>query len=451
MWPHYIRCHMARVSSAVRQFARGPGVAIGAATALVALVGIIRESAAASTLGIGRALDSYVSAVAVMLLVASALISTASSAALPELARRAVAFDMDDLRALAIAVATAATVVGSAAGVLVRLCAPEIARIVGGDELDVVSEIEGLIAYGAVVIIGASALRGALMATLQSVSWFVLPAGAPAISSSCVAVVALVTEATPTDLVRALMVGLLAEAFVLAGAVGVAIRPRLRLLRRGLGLLAPICGRAGFGFMAALVFGVNATVDYSVANRLEDGAAAQLALASRIPLAVAGLLVAVFVTPFYTRLARAMGDGGRQGVAQLYRGRVWRVTVVSSCVAVATSIVGFAAARILFSHGELTDADALDVAMTQVVYALSLVPFVLGGLAGRALLAADRQGTQFLVALAGALLNLVLSVALGSVVGRNGVALATGVVYFTTFGAMGILVVRSAPRRSTVV
>jgi len=415
------------------------GILIAAAG--VAGTGLLRESAVAAALGLGLELDSFVTAFGLLLLVGSALVSTASSALLPELARRSPRGEDRAAGDLAGAAILFGLLVGAIAATVLYLLSPALADLVAGGDPTRTDLVERLLRLAAPIVVTASAVRGVLVTVLQANGRFPLPAGVQMISSlSIVGAVLLIGRPDVHDVMKSYLVGLMIELVVLAVAVWRQMRPAMSPPRQAASLMRPIASRALFSLGATLVFGLNPLIDYAVANGLDPGSAARLSVSSRVPLASGALIVAVIVSPSYTALAKAFGSGGRSLVLSEFSDRVRHLLRLSAALSAIVAAAGAPIAYLFFSYGELTGGDAGRIALTQTVYAAAIPVYVAGVLASRALLAADRQALQFFVGVAGAGANLLLDLLLGELFGVNGIAAATGLVYLTTFFAMTRLV-----------
>lgn len=411
----------------------GPSVGIFAATLVVSAAGLARESSVAAALGLGGQLDSLVTALSVMMLVGSALVSTAGAAVLPELARTMRAGDDLRTRDLVGSTILGSLVVGVLLGGVAFALAPPLAEWLSGAETAVADKVRDLLRVFAVIAIPLSAVRGALSAVLQAKETFVLPAGIQVVSSTFMAAAAFaIDRPAPRDLLSWFVLGLAVEVFILLAAATFRLAPRVPGHRGMATLLRPLVPRACYSLLATVVFGLNPVIDYAVANRLEPGSAAQLSLAGRIPLAAAAVVVAVIVTPAYTTMSEAYGAGGRSAVKEILRSRLRTSAQLGVATAVIVAVGGYLVARVLYGYGELGTSDASSIAVTQTVYALSIPFYVIGVLASRALFAADRQSLHLVIGVSGAIGNLILDIALGRLIGVNGIALATGLVYVLT-------------------
>lgn len=412
----------------------GTSTGIFIATVGVSGAGLLRESSVAASFGLGGALDSLVTAVSVLLLVGSSLVSTASAALLPELTRAIRGSDQTRTRQLVGSTVVVSTLAGVVLGALTYVLAPTLAEWLSGRATTEADAVRGLLQEFAVVVIPASAARGALISILQAAEIYALPAGIQIVSSSFMAVAALAIERpSPTELLGWFALGVYVEVVVLFVVVLVRRSPQVPRVRSLVSLMRPIGPRASYSLLATVVFGLNPVIDYAVANRLDAGSAARLSLATRIPLAAAAVIVAVIVTPSYTAMAEAFGRTGRSGVYRILRSRIGRAIALSGLAAAVVAVGGFVVARVFYSHGELAVSDANSIAVTQIAYALGIPFYVSGVLASRALLAADRQFWHLAIGIGGAVVNVVLDVVLGAAFGVNGIALATGAAYLTTF------------------
>lgn len=425
-----------RPMPSIKRLLRSAALPVGLASLIASGFGLLRESAVASTLGLGIELDALATSLSLVLFVGSAIASTVSSGLLTEM----VLLESSDHRrsdAFVLRAVLLSLLVGLALGVGIHAYAPLIADAIYGvpEARDAMtSTLRGF----AIVCTAALAGRGCLAAALQSRGRFVAPAAVPVVSSALLAGAAIaLADPTPRILGFWFSIGVVAEVAVLAARLIASTRRRPAPTTTAAPTAAVVVWRRlGAGLAAAAVFGAGPFIDLAVAGWYRSGAAGALSLAGRIPLAVGALLVAAIVTPLYTELAAAEVAGDGQRFHAVVRRSLRRLFVIGSGTAAVIAVAGFAVARLLFAQGELDVDDAMAIARTQAVYSLVMPPFAAGVLLSRALLAMNRQGAVLLVGLVGAGVNVLLDVLLVRVFGVNGIALATVLVYSLTMTLM---------------
>lgn len=400
------------------------------ATLVASGVGLLREVVVASSLGLGSALDALVTSVAFAALLSSSLVSASTSSVTPLVARHSAGEEMRCRLAGALVLTSIA--VGMVAASILWLARSWLAEVLWAGRS---SGTGG--GFAAIVLVAAlfGCLRGTSTAWLNANERFLPPALVPAAGSATViAFVLFSDEPTGSSLAACFAVSIGLESLILFASQSAQTRPSFP----DVAALRLVWG-AGAGWstslLGAIIFGLNPIIDLAVANGLEDGSAARLAVASRVPLAVAALSAVVLVTPAFTRMSQLAAERPTH-VVDAARVELRRIGSLLIPVSVALGTVGTVAARLVYARGELSTGDAWNIGVTQSVVSLAILPYVGGVLMSRALMSLGRFRNVLAAAVIGASANVVLDFALGATIGVNGIALATALVYSLTMWMM---------------
>jgi putative peptidoglycan lipid II flippase len=174
--------------------------------------------------------------------------------------------------------------------------------------------------------------------------------------------------------------------------------------------------------------------DTIIASFLARGAVSALYYADRLnqlPIGVIGIAAGTVVLP---EMARRIAAGDEAGALQA-QNRAIEFTLVLSvpCVA-AFLLVPDLIMRALFARGAFTAADAAAAGATLAAYTIGLLPFVLIRSVSATFLARGDTWTPVKAALAAAVVNIALKVALMGPLAQVGLALATAIGAWINFG-----------------
>jgi putative peptidoglycan lipid II flippase len=141
-----------------------------------------------------------------------------------------------------------------------------------------------------------------------------------------------------------------------------------------------------------------------------------------LPIGVVGIAVGIVLLP---EMSRRLAAGDETGAAAA-QGRAIELTLLIAIPFVAAAIaIPDLVMRALFARGAFTNADAAAAAATLSAYAIGLVPFMWMRSFTAPFLARGDTATPVKAALAAALVNILLKVALMGSLAQVGLALAT--------------------------
>jgi putative peptidoglycan lipid II flippase len=167
--------------------------------------------------------------------------------------------------------------------------------------------------------------------------------------------------------------------------------------------------------------------DTLIATFLPAGALSALYYADRInqlPIGVVGIAIGIVLLP---EMSRRLAAGDEAGAAAA-QGRAIELTLLIAIPFVAAAIaIPDLVMRGLFARGAFTNADAAAAAATLSAYAVGLIPFMWMRSFTAPFLARGDTTTPVKAALAAALVNILLKVALMGSLAQVGLALATSV------------------------
>jgi putative peptidoglycan lipid II flippase len=176
--------------------------------------------------------------------------------------------------------------------------------------------------------------------------------------------------------------------------------------------------------------------DTVIATFLPAGALSALYYADRInqlPIGVVGIAIGIVLLP---EMSRRLAAGDEAGAAAS-QGRAIELTLLIAVPFVAASIaIPDLVMRALFARGAFTNADAAAAAATLSAYAVGLIPFMWMRSFTAPFLARGDTATPVKAALAAALVNILLKVALMGSLAQVGLALATSVGAWLNWGLL---------------
>ncbi len=424
---------------------RSNALLVGSITAVASVIALARDVIVSRSVGFGGELDTWSVALAWTTVGTSALVSGISAAVVPWFSGRRLSQHGSPAIGSAMDVVATTGLAGGVLGIVLWLSSDQIAGLLAPPTSE--QSLETVLRVMSVIVIAPAAMRGAAASLLHAGHRFALPAASTMLTSGCVMAVALTGTVDAERLALAHGVGLTAEALLLTGVL--ARREGVTASVAGCRALARALARPVATTSAgSLLFGVGPVIDLWFAGRVDEGKAGQLAVAGRIPLAIAAMLTTAFATPAFPTIAQRATSGARgalDGTWAAMRSTLWPV------VGATTAIVLFSipTASLAFRGSEVTAEQARAVAVVQMIYALTIPTYVAGTLFARGLQASGRFGTVFWVGLIGALANVLLDWILSELFGLRGIAFATAVVYAFVLALMWLELGRLA-RRSGV-
>jgi putative peptidoglycan lipid II flippase len=149
-----------------------------------------------------------------------------------------------------------------------------------------------------------------------------------------------------------------------------------------------------------------------------------------------------FGTAALPRYSMYAAQGDRDGLWRAYRRDGLFVVLFGAGTALALIAVSAPVVRLLYERGAFSPADTIAVARIQSFCTVQLPGYLLGILGSRVLNALGRDWEVMVIAVTGALMNVVGNLVLSRWLGVAGIALSTGLVYTISATAMAILVAR---------
>ena len=421
----------------------GAGVAAG----IVRAVALVKELVVAARLGTGDALDAFLLALAVPLFVAAAFRSAILSSLIPRfVAVREREGREAAGRLLASSLARHALVAGAASADLALAAHPIVLVVASGfpPEKQLLTERLFVLLSALVLFDGLAAVwSAALQAEGRIVVSTLALVGGPLVTLLALAA----TEGrSPEILVFGTVAGALVEMVCVAVFLRASGWSPLALDRPwGAHVQDSTKGFAkllvGIGVLA-----VNPIVDQGMAAHLGAGSVAELGYGGRVVGGILGIVAMAFGTAALPRYSMYAAQGDRSGLWRAFRRDGLFVVLFGTGTALALAAVSEPVTRWLYERGAFSPADTAVVARIQSFCTVQLPGYLLGILGSRVLNALGRDWEIVVIAVAGALLNVLGNVVLSRWLGVAGIALSTGLAYTITASAMSIIVARTLRR-----
>ncbi len=397
------------------------------ATALVQVVGIMRELFLAAQVGVSPELDAAIVGLALPLVVSTVFVAGARTALVPAYFDADREGDPDRGKRLAGVVMVWVAITGSVAAVLLALGA-DAAVAVTGPGLDISGKVVAAdyVRLTAPILV-AMGVSSVLYATCQAEDMF----GWIAWSIVTGPLVALITMILLWDDLglTALAVGSLIGPFVSLVVLVVAVArrhvtPIAGLFGRGLGLRA-FWHHALPLTVSAAILQLNTVVDRAVASLVAPGAISALRYGDSLVRAPISAISPAWGAGLYPALVRSTQAQGEDELGPATQ-RTLRFTIAAFVpIAILAAAVAPVAVAVVFGRGRFGPEDVSRVAEVLAAFAplialLMVQPVLVGALNAR------RQGTMLLVAgIVHVVLNTFFDVVLGFTLGVVGVALSS--------------------------
>lgn len=434
--------------------ARSPRFALmlagaGAASGAVRAIALVKELIVASRFGTGDALEAFLIALAVPLLLSAAYRSAIMSSLVPRfVAAREREGREAAGRLLASSLARHAVVAGASAAALALLAHPIVLIIASGFPAEKQALAEHLFRLLSVLVL-FDGLAAVWSAALQAEGRIVIStlgfAGTPLVTLAAL----LATGAhSPEVLVLGTVAGAVAEAAWAVVFLGAGGWSPLAFDRPW----AAHAKESAKGFAKLLVgsaiLAVNPIIDQAMAAHLGSGSVAELGFGGRVVSGVLGIVAMAFGTAALPRYSMYAAEADAEGLGRAYRRDSLFVVLCGAATALILIAASTPVTRALFERGAFSAADTAAVSRVQAFCALQIPGFLAVGLSSRVLNALGLDWEVLVIALAGALLNVVGNLVLSRWFGVAGIALSTAVVYTVTATATALVVRRSLQRGS---
>jgi len=406
---------------------------VGGWTLVSRVTGFVRDIVMAAVLGAGPVADAFFVAFRLPNHFRAIFAEGAFAAAfVPAYARRLQQGGQEEARRFADGIGAGLMLVLAAVLVLALLFTPTVVRVLAPGLAADPMRFELAVALTRITFpyLALMSLETLIAGTLNANHRFASAAGAPVLLNISMVSTLLLAAAFPTA-GHAAAWGVLAAGFLQALLVGgdaavhgFGLRFRWPTLdaptKQFLKALGPAIIGAG-GVQLALF------ADTVIATFLPTGALSALYYADRInqlPIGVVGIAIGIVLLP---EMSRRLAAGDEAGAAAA-QGRAIELTLLIAIPFVAAAIaIPDLVMRALFARGAFTNADAAAAAATLSAYAIGLIPFMWMRSFTAPFLARGDTATPVKAALAAALVNILLKVALMGALAQVGLALATSV------------------------
>jgi len=426
----------------------GPLIAVGAAATVSRGAALAKDLLVANRFGVSDALDAFLVALAVPLLVTGTVRSAVHGAFVPWLVRRRAAVGPEQARgdagrALGAVLAFAITIgavlfvfAGALAELLGSAFAPDKRRLTA----DLLRMLAPFVALDAV-----AAIWGAAMHAEERF-------GVPTLAGALSAIVTglLLWTVWPTLGVALLALGMVGGAALEAATVGGALArngrwfpPRLETPDRALRELI-----VGFGtlIVGTVLMAASPVVDQLMAARLSAGSVAALSFGGKISAGILGIAAVALGTVVLPRFSRLAGEGEWGVLTRLARRIVGSVALAGLAVALGVAAISVPVVRALFEHGSFDTADTAVVARIQALYVLQFPGHLVGLTLASLLNSLGRHRVVLALAASSFTLNVVGNLILMRWIGVAGIALSTTATY-TAVAIVTALAARAELRR----
>jgi peptidoglycan biosynthesis protein MviN/MurJ (putative lipid II flippase) len=180
---------------------------------------------------------------------------------------------------------------------------------------------------------------------------------------------------------------------------------------------------------AAFLTGTNVLVDQSVASTVGAGNVAVLGYASRIIGVVLQVGIFAVSSVLLSHFSHLVATRDRTALHKAVRQQSLVAGGVGLAVTIALVLLSHPLVRLVFQRGQFSAADAELVGAVQSLYALQLVPHMMGIVWVRFLSAAGSNRPIMFISGVNLVANVVLDLALVGPFGVKGIALSTSIVY----------------------
>lgn len=428
----------------------------GTGTALSRILGFVRDMLMAALLGSGPVADAFVVAFRLPNLFRRLLSEGALNAAFVPIHAReekkggpeaAALFAGDALVSFSLVLLALTALFEIGMGLVVLALAPGFARDPAKMELTIHL---ARIAFPYLALATIAALFAGLLNTAHR---FAMAAFAPVAFN--VVLVGILAGAFFLDGDGPRIAAFLAAGVVLAGAVQLVLcivavrRARIAIAwrrPRWTPALAALFTLALPGLFAGGAAQINAFIGAIVASS-SPGAVSWLYYADRVyqlPLGIVGVAIGLVLLP---DLARRLAAGDEKGAALSQDRAVEFALAASLPAALAMGILAYPIVDVLFRHGAFDDRAAFETARTLAAFAIGLPGYMLAKALQPAFFARGDLRTPTLIAAGGALVDLILALALFPVLAQVGVALAAAAAGWLNALALSVLLVLRARHR----
>lgn len=406
-----------------------------AAGLLVKIVAFAKETAVAATYARTDALEAFLLAALVPMLIANLLGETLNQALIPGLIRVRQSEGQQAARWMVGAAMLWLMVAMLLAMAVLAMLAPTVAKIALPHFSHAKQQLTVHLFYQLMPVMLLAAMAGNGTAVLNAAERFTAPTLAPMLNSLAVLVgIGLFAGRWGIEaLVWATLVGALVLAAVLASwlpssgyAIGfkwLPLQGEMRQVARSYALLT----------MSAVVANAGLVADQTMAAWLPAGSVAALNYSGRLVSVVVSLLAGALATALTPYLAQMAAEGNWTGCRTAVEHWLMRCLAVTVPLAGVLIAMAHPIVRILYQRGNFHAADSLAVAPVLAAYALQIPFFAASRVDYRMLLVLGRNDVILRCGAINLLLDVVLNLLLMHFWGVVGIALATSMWTISTF------------------
>jgi putative peptidoglycan lipid II flippase len=422
----------------------GATVAVGVATALVRLFGLVKNQAIAASFGVGLDVECFLLASILPTFAYGVLANSLPSALLPALAGVRLRSGPEAARRLGAELLGWSLLVWLAAGLVVGLAWPAYLALVGGGFAPQKAALCTRLFYlllPSLVLHGTSALWSALLNAEKRFLGPVLVLGVIPLSVAASALW-LGPELGAYALAGGYLAGVVVELLLVAlcaARAGVALVP-LRPARSPeaalvLGQYLPVLG-------GGLLMRSTTLVDQSMAAALPAGNLAALSYADVVVsavLAVGASALGTAILPYLSDMAAAREFGAMRRSLRTWTALVLAVSIPATAAAVllARPLIG-----VLFERGQFRAEHTAEVGWIFALYVLQVPCYAVGILCARVLSALARNQLLLAIASVNLVADVLLNLAFIPWLGAAGIALSTALVYLLSMLLLWLAVTR---------
>jgi len=408
---------------------------VGSATLLVRLAAFARELVIAREFGVGSAMDAFFLAFMVPAFVVGVISGSLNAALIPTYLRVRDEEGRDAAQRLFSSVTIVTTGVLVAASALMALVFPLVVPLIAsGFEPDEIALTRNLflVLLPTIVLTGLSTMWAAVLNAGERFAFAALtPVATPLLT--IVAVVVAAGAWGVYGIVAGILAGGATEVALLARALkrhGVSITPRWHGLTPGTRTVLTQYGPMTVG---SILMGSTLLVDQTMAATLGEGAVSALNYGQRIvsfAIGVTAIAVGTAVLPFFARMAAAREWTQLRRTLNTY---LVLLGALSIPLVAALCVLARPLVALLFEGGAFTSDDTDVVSRIQVLFALQIPFYICGILVVRVIAALQRTVILMWGAVVSTIANVGLNALLMSLIGVEGIALSTSIVYAISF------------------
>ncbi|WP_459129367.1 murein biosynthesis integral membrane protein MurJ [Guggenheimella bovis] len=172
---------------------------------------------------------------------------------------------------------------------------------------------------------------------------------------------------------------------------------------------------------------INYMVSKSFATSLSEGSISYLTYSQKIIILFQQILVVTFSMVVFTKQAKLVSDNNIKGMLEVSRDNLYYVLMLVLPVVVGTMVLSIPIVQVLYERGMFSTEDSLNTAGVLLWYAPSLIPFALTELLSKMFFSMNQYRKVMTSAIAGMVLNIILSYILVRLGGLNGLASASSI------------------------